>query len=235
MTRNICKDTRWRELTDRYANDLQAFAVDVLGMELTQQQIELYEAVLVPGSRVSLASNIDPVSRDDVSPLAPIALWNLLCRPASLTTVAIPLGGVLLCSERYAALAKSVDGPAAWVREYLQIAGTEICLAGPDGGRVVFLAANRHQPQNLAGFSGPRHLWLLEGASDFADICHEVIGATLRAERDSRLVLHARQGRFGSFVNLTRNELSKASGGRWDVITIDSPDTSKQPAKAQFR
>lgn len=53
---SLLTDTRYPAFVERYAFDALRFAVEVIGLEPTWQQVELFNGVSVPGARVSVSS-----------------------------------------------------------------------------------------------------------------------------------------------------------------------------------
>lgn len=230
--RLIQEDERWPAFVRRYASDLGAFAREVCGIKVDSQLARVYGLVEKPGCRVSIASDVNPLEHGTISPMAPIALWNLLCRPDSMTMVAIPFGDVLRCCQQYGELVKGIEGPAAWVREYLTTTMTNIYLdCRFSGGQIRFAAASESHPETFAGVAhGPGLLWLMESAHEIPHDCFGVAGGTL-TDQNSRMVLLANSKAVGGwYVNATRNELSKRRGGYWDAVSVFL-EPGKQSAK----
>ncbi|MDF2792308.1 MAG: hypothetical protein K0S85_61 [Pseudomonas orientalis] len=231
--RPIQEDERWPAFARRYANNLADFAREVCGVEVDKELARAFECVGLPGCRVSISSDRNPMEMGVVSPLAPIALWRLLCRPDSLTMVAVPFGDTVRCCEQYGELSKNNAGAHAWVVEYLSITVSAIKLRQQcrfSGGGIRFVAASEHHPEHLAGFCGRGDrdmLWLMENASFIPAACYQVALAGC-----DNMVLHALSGRLGSFVQGTRTRLSKAAGGPWEVVDLDGCESRKQPPKA---
>lgn len=231
--RLIQEDERWPAFARRYANNLADFAREVCGVEVDKELARAFECVGLPGCRVSISSDRNPMEMGVVSPLAPIALWRLLCRPDSLTMVAVPFGDTVRCCEQYGELSKNIAGAHAWVVEYLSITVSAIKLRQQcrfSGGGIQFVAASERHPEHLAGVcgrGGRDMLWLMENASFITTACYRVALAGC-----DDMVLHALRGRPGSFVHGTRTSLSKAAGGHWDVIDLNSSESRKHLLKA---
>jgi hypothetical protein len=217
----LYEDARWPAFIARYANDLNAFAADVLGMELTPALAHAYSLASRPGCRVSIATDIDLNGQHAISPMAPIAIWRLLCRPESRTLVAIPFGGGRTRKQQYVRLLTwMVGGEHSWLRAYISVDATQIHLRRQHtGAKILFLCADQRSPENLAGFYGGHICWLMEDAHDIPDACFSVALAAMTDPGASMLLTHEPWRELG-FAAATRGKLSKDQGGQWDVCAL---------------
>ncbi|QIB08997.1 hypothetical protein GZ982_30070 (plasmid) [Pseudomonas fluorescens] len=239
MNRLIQEDERWPAFARRYANNLADFAREVCGVEVDKGLARAFECVGLPGCRVSIASDRNPMEMGVVSPLAPIALWRLLCRPDSLTMVAVPFGDMLRCCEQYGKLAKNIVGPHAWLLDYLRITIRSIRLNQQEqysGRGVLFMAASEHYPERMAGFCGHDVMWLMEDANAMAAVSFQVAREGLACCGDGGMVLHAGRGLRKGFFRDTQTTGSScwASGGHWDSFVLNATHECKPSLKVRL-
>jgi hypothetical protein len=227
-TAPLYEDARWPAFIARYANDLCAFAADVLGMEVTPALARTYCLASLPGCRVSIATDIDLHGVDAISPMAPIAIWRLLCRPESRTLVTIPFGGGRARKQQYVRLLTwIVEGEHSWLRAYISVDATQIHLRRRHtGAKILFLCADQRSPENLAGFCWDHMCWLMEDAEDIPDVCFGVAGGSM-TDPGAGMVLTNKPWRQSGYAALTRGRLSKSQGGSWDVCTLESTQSQQ--------
>jgi len=234
----IQDDERWPAFVRRYANDLAAFAGEVCGMEVDSQLAQAFESAQLPGCRVSMASDLHPMERGVISPLAPIALWRLLCRPESLTIVAVPFGDMLRCCERYSGLVKRFVGANSWALEYLRLSSSTMMLKQQgrlSGAGVRFMAASEHYPERMAGFCGRDVMWLMEEASAMAAVSFQVAREGLTCCDTGGMVLHSGRGMRRGFFRDTQTTLScRASGGHWDAFVLNATQERKPSLRVRL-
>lgn len=222
------EDARWPAFIARYANDLCAFAADVLAMEVTPALARVYTLASLPGCRVSISTDIDLHGRDAISPMAPIALWRLLCCPESRTLVTTPFGGGRARKQQYERLlAWMADGAHSWLRAYITVDATQIHLRRQYmGAKILFLCADARMPESLAGFCGDHVCWLMEDAHDIADACFNVAGAGMR-DPGTGMVLANKPWRESGWAAETRTKQSKDQGGQWDVCVLEGAQSGR--------
>lgn len=222
-TAPLYEDARWPAFIARYANDLSAFAADVLGMEVTPALARTYCLASLPGCRVSIATDIDLHGVDAISPMAPIAIWRLLCCPESRTLVTIPFGGGRARKQQYVRLLTWMAGGAhSWLRAYISVDATQIHLRREyTGAKILFLCADQRSPENLCGFYGGHICWLMEAAEDIPDACFSVALAAM-TDPGASMLLTNKPWRESGFAADTRGRLSRDQGGSWDVCTLES-------------
>ncbi|WP_219097598.1 hypothetical protein [Pseudomonas sp. UMAB-40] len=224
----LYEDARWPAFIARYANDLCAFAADVLGMEVTPELARTYCLASLPGCRVSIATDIDLHGCDAISPMAPIALWRLLCWPQSQTLVVTRFGRRRASKQQYERLLTwMVDGAHSWLRAYITVDATHIQLRRRYAGAgILFLCADQRSPESLAGHTGGHVCWLMEDAEDIPDVCFCVAGASM-TDPGASMVLTNKPWRESGYAALTRGKLSKDQGGPWDVCALEGTQSGR--------
>lgn len=234
--RLIQDDERWPAFVRRYANDLAAFAREVCGMEVDDSLVRAFDSVQIPDCRVSIASDLNAMERGVVSPLAPIALWRLLCRPDSHTLVAVPFGDMLRCCEQYSKVAKNIEGEHAWLVDYLRITLRSIRLRQQEQWcGVLFFAASAHSPEHMAGFCGCDVMWLMEDAGAMPAVSFQVARGGLDQCNTGGMVLHAGRLRLKGFFRETQTTgCCWASGGHWKAFVLNATQHRKPSLKVRF-
>lgn len=224
----LYEDARWPAFIERYANDLCAFAADVLGMEVTPALARVYCLASLPGCRVSIATDIDLHGWDGISPMAPIAIWRLLCRPESRTLVAIPYRGGRARKQQYERLLTwMVEGTHSWLRAYISVKAHQIHLRRQSmGAKILFLCADPRRPESLAGFYGEHIFWLMEDAHDIPDACF-CVACSAMTDPGAGMVLTNKPWRESGYAADTRGRLSKNQGGVWDVCTLEGMQSGR--------
>lgn len=224
----LYEDARWPAFIERYANDLCAFAADVLGMEVTPALAHVYSLASRPGCRVSVATDIDLHGWDGISPMAPIAIWRLLCRPESQTLVVIPHGAGRARKQQYVRLLTwMVEGSHSWLRAYVSVDAHQIHLRRQSmGAKIRFLCADARMPEALAGFYGEHVCWLMEEGHDIPDACF-VMACAHMTDPGNGMVITNRPWRESGYAAATRGKLSKDQGGPWDVCTLEGVQSGR--------
>lgn len=234
----LYKDWRWSAFVERYSNDLQAFATEVCGLELAPALASAYAIAIQPGSRVSMSSDLRTQNMAAISPLAPIAIWRLLFRPASITMVAIPYGLMRHRRNEYQDVLRAICSSAfGWLSNYIK-GDREVIHLGDryKGPAIMFRSASANCPEALAGVWGDDLFWLMEDAHDMPDACFAVACGSLTDYRNCMaLSAHtgaARNDADQRFLLETRTDRSKEQGGYWDVVDIEGPAVVQSHAKS---
>jgi len=209
------QNPRWPDFMRRYAQDLCAFARDVCGVELTPKIAQAYAASEVPGCRVAVTGSLDYLHDDDqaISPLAPVALWHLFCRPSSAINVVLPPGGIRR-RRQYRALLKAIAaGPYGWLCDVLDVRADEIRVLGANHWRIRFITAGA--PEVLAGYMDKDLLWLVEDAHALPDHCFEVMGGACYGQSSGRLVM------LSHFLASTGFAARARTSTNWNAFTLE--------------
>lgn len=163
----IKHDPRWLDLLARYSTDLPAFVREVCGIPCNPSLTAAYQDLSRPTARVSIGGELEDLLEDGaISPMAPVALWHLLCRPMSTTVVVLPAIGNRRRKAQYRELvAKVAAGRYGWVIDYLVWRGHDLSVRDYRNWMVTLRAPIA--PEALAGQCSPGLLWLLEDAHAF--------------------------------------------------------------------
>lgn len=219
----LWQDARYIPFVNRYAFDLLRFAVEVVGMVPTAQQIELLNAVAPAGSRTTVRSGHGSGKSRS---LAVIALWHLLCYPKSNTTITAPK----IEQVRKVAWKEMADvldlirqkGGQPWVADYVEFKDQLIFIKGFK--KTWFIDAKtapRGSPENLAGMHRDWYLLIADEASGIPDENFSVLTGALTDARNRMLMLSQPTRPAGFFYD-SHNKLAKHNGGVWTSLRFDS-------------
>lgn len=179
----LYEDSRWPQFKDQYGANLSAFAEDVCGIELEVGLPMIHSRMRKPGTCMVIS---DVINMRDAR-LAAVALWALLFHPRNEVVVIAPRVAIHKC--HWAIYKNAVSGSHQWLAEYLRISQAGVRTdAGYDGPRITFRTAINHSPENLAGLSGSRLLFLIEGAKSIGDSCMRVLSASLATPLASEVI-----------------------------------------------
>ncbi len=222
----IPDDPRYLSFSRRYAFDLFRFAVEVVGMVPTGQQVELLDSVAPAGSRTSVRSGHGSGKSRCI---AVIALWHLLCYPKSNTMITAPkIEQVRNISWKEMAdvldLIRSKGGQS-WIAEYVAFESERVFVKGFKQTWFIFAkTAPRGNPENLAGMHRDWYLIIADEASGIPDANYTVMTGALTDARN-RMLLLSQPTRPSGFFYDTHHKLSRHNGGVWNSIHMDSTDS----------
>lgn len=171
----IDKDPSYASFAARYADDVVAFAEEVLGLDLTPSQAEILRSAAVPGTRIGLTTHGE--SQDYLLPQ--VALHRLFFRPRAVTSVACP-SEVLPEGDPYRRLVLTAStGPLGWVRPYLKLTGSSIRIVHSAGQSSVEFVPMRTGGPEEAVRPGPDHMWFIPDAGKIPARAFQYIAAGL--------------------------------------------------------
>lgn len=222
----LLNDPRYLPFGKRYAFDVVRFAVEVCGMVVTHQQVELMQAVVAPGCRVSVRSGH---GTGKTRSAAVITLWHLLCYPKSNTLITAPKVEQVR-SGLWKEVADVLDdmrtkGKQPWVAAYVALEAERIYVKGFKlQWNVTAKTAPRGSPENLAGMHRLWYLVIADEASGIPDPNFTVLTGALTDARNRMLLLSQPTRASGFFYN-THHALSVRQGGVWEAIRMDSSNS----------
>lgn len=222
---DITSDPRYDEFVRLYAFDLARFALDVIGVDPTWQQADLFEAAVEPGARVSVSSGH---GTGKTSAAAIIALWHLVCFINSNTFFSAPKIDTLrqgIWKEFSDCHVRIKRGMHAWIADYVVIETEKVYIAGHKlSWFCAARTAPRGSPESLAGTHRDWLLWFIDEASGVPDANFGVIGGSLTDSRN-RMILASQPTRPSGFFYDTHHRLSKANGGQWTALVFNSEES----------
>jgi len=222
----LIDDPRYVKFAARYAFSLKRFAAEVVGMHSTGQQNELFDSVSPPGSRTTVRSGHGSGKSRSI---AVMALWHLLCYPKSNTMLTAPkieqVRNIAWKEINDVLDLMRTKGGHRWIVDYVTIEAERVYVKNFKQTWFVFAkTAPRGNPENLAGMHRDWYLVIADEASGIPDPNYSVMTGALTDARN-RMVLLSQPTRPSGFFYDTHNALSRASGGVWNSIRMDSRDS----------
>lgn len=217
------EDERWMPFCARYAPAIDRFAIEVMGVNPTPQQFELYMEVAPSRSRVSVASGH---GTGKTTAIAAIVLWHMLCFPQSITLLTANDMDQLkatLWKEIGLAVEKLRKGPHGWLYPYIDIlANASMRIRGfEDTWFVESKTANEKTANKMAGRHGE---WLMI-IGDEASTLPDTVLTTLRGaltETHNRMLLTSQPTKNSGFFWRTQHEWARTNGGLWANLVFSS-------------
>lgn len=237
MTKRVLlpEDPRWKPFCERYAGNIERFAIEVVGVIPSDQQMELFASVSPSRSRTSVASGH---GTGKTAGIAIIVLWHQLCYPMSITLLtandmdqlkATVWKEVGISHERIR------RGRHGWIAEHLEILADASCRI--KGFEPVWFTESKTANEKTANKMAGRHgEWLLvigDEASTLPDAVLTTLSGAL-TEQHNRMLLTSQFTRNAGFFYRTQNELSIGNGGEWNNLrfsSFDSPFVSDSSLK----
>lgn len=226
----LIQDPRWLPFVARYAHDLPRFAMEVCGLKVTWQQLELYRSVMGSGSRTSVSSGH---GTGKTLAISVIATWHLLCHysvqnKGSLVILTAPKIEQVrnLAWKEITALQERVrQGPQGWIADYYVVEAERVYIRGfKMTWFVTAKTAPRGSPENLAGFHGEWMLIIADEASGIPDPNYSTLTGALTDGRN-RMLLTSQPTRPAGFFYETHHGLSMAEGGVWNALVFNSEES----------
>lgn len=232
----LIQDPRWLPFVARYANDLPRFAMEVCGLKVTWQQLELYESVQGHGSRTSVSSGH---GTGKTLAISVISTWHLLCHysvqnKGSLVILTAPKIEQVrnLAWKEITALQERIrQGPQGWITDYYVVEAERVYVRGFKATWFVTAkTAPRGSPENLAGFHGEWMLIIADEASGIPDANYSTLTGALTDGRN-RMLLTSQPTRPAGFFYETHHKLSKGHfdhngiEGMWVALCFNSEES----------
>lgn len=221
------QDQRWVDFCRRFAHDPVRFAVEVLRITPTHQQIELFRSVAPSRSRTSVSSGHGTGKTSGTSVLV---LWHMICFFQSVTLITAND-----MDQMKATIWKEISTNVeriranknyAWLADHIEVlANATMRIKGFEKNWFVeSKTANAKTANKLAGRHGK---WLFIIADEASTIPDEVL-TTLRGaltEEHNRMLMNSQPTRNAGFFWRTHHDLCLANGGEWNNIVLSSMDS----------
>lgn len=230
--KDIFLDPRYRDFVRRYAADPLRFAIEVLGMKPSADQMRLLTAIRPKNAKVSVVSG---TATGKTAGFGWIVLWHLLAMP-----VAIVEGKVEIGSNTYIAapvvqqvadgiwkeIGDSVmamrQGPHAWIVDYFEVTRTRVYVHGyGDQWFVAQVALQRGKSVSIAGKHRYWQLIIIDEAAGASDDHMNVIEGTQTSPGNRTLMASQGVKNIGRFYD-SHHSLSVANGGSWVPLVFSS-------------
>lgn len=220
------EDPRWIHFCSNYSGSAERFAREVQGIEVSDQQVDLFASVSASRSRTSVSSGH---GTGKTTAIANIVLWHLLCYPMSVTLLTANDMDQLkatLWKEIGVALERIRRGLHGWIADHVEILANATCRVV--GFEQVWFVESKTANEKTANKMAGRHgEWLLIIGDEASTLPDNVVTTLTGAltEQHNRMLLTSQPTRNAGFFWRTHNELSTQNGGEWTALVFDSFDS----------
>jgi hypothetical protein len=212
----------WYAFRELYQTDIYAFATNVLNMDVTWQQEELFDTIRFGGSRTTVASGH---GTGKTRSMAVVALWHLLCFENSVTMFTAPQIQQLrnqTWKEIALCFTQMKNGAYSWLCDYVKILTEKVFIVGRGiEWHVLAKTAPKNAATNIAGQHGDNLLIWADEASGVENAVMETLMGAL-THKDNRMVLTSQPTKGSGFFYDTHHSLSYIAGGVWVNIIMNS-------------
>lgn len=228
----ILQDPRYGEFVERYAGDPLGFATHVVGVKPSEDQEQLFDAMVDPQAKVSVVSG---TGTGKTFSFAIIALWHMLCHPVGYYDGKIELGsntyigaptikqvGDGVWKEMSDARLAIANGEYAWLIDYFTIGKTRVSVRGYE--EQWFISQIAMKKGEAVGVAGKHRYWqliILDEAAGIPDEHFDVIDGTQTQGGNRTLMASQGVRNAGKFYESHHN-LCIESGGSWLPLRFSS-------------
>jgi len=228
----ILQDPRYFEFAKRYAADPLGFATHVVGVKPSEDQVQLFEAMLNPQAKVSVTDGYLTPPADG---FAIIALWHMLCHPVGYYDGKVELGsntyigaplvqqvGDGVWKEMSDARLSIANGQYAWLVDYFTIGKTRVTVRGYE--EQWFIAQIAMKKGEAVGVAGKHRFWqliIIDEAAGVPDEHFDVIDGT-QTQGGNRTLMASQGVRNAGRFYESHHNLSIAAGGSWLPLRFSS-------------
>lgn len=221
----LTADPRWENFCLAYAFDPTRFAIEVCGLQVTWQQIDLFDSLAPFGSRTTVSSGH---GTGKTRALATGALWHLLCYADSNTYLTAPKLATLQEGvwKELSTIKEHIEaGPHAWIADYFEIKAKKVYVKGASMRWFIMCrTAPRGSPEGMAGTHNNYLLWMADEASGIPDPNLKVISGALTDARN-RWIMCSQPTRSSGFFYETHHGLSAENNGPWNNMVMNSEES----------
>lgn len=223
---SIIDDTRWQTLVVAYRYNMIDAALDIFGMELSHQQIQIAESFQEVGSKTSVASGHG--TGKSMSSAVFLMLFVMLFENGR---------GILLANKvqqakkgvfKYIRQAwKFAIKRRPWLEEYFVCTDTEFyCIEGKGSWEIHIKGFRLGNEEALAGEHAPHLCWIVDEASGISDKAMGIVTGSL-TEVDNRILLLSQPTRPAGFFYDTHHGLAKSpeNPNGYTAITLNSEES----------
>lgn len=232
---DILVDPRYPEFVERYHADPERFAIEVCGMTPSADQSRLFDTLLDPRAKVSIASGTGTGKTAGISRLL---MWHLLCHPYAVVEGKVEIGsnayigapvitqvldGVMKeCADAKLAIAQ---GPHKWVLEYIAFTATRIYIHGyVEQWFIAAIALQRGKSSSIAGKHRYWQLIFIDEATGVSDDHMNVIEGT-QTSPGNRTIMASQGARSAGRHYDSHHSLGVENGGSWVPLVFSSEDS----------
>lgn len=223
----ILSDPKYKTFALRYWNDPLRFAIEVCGLKLSSQQIDLLKAVADPGSFTSVSSG-HGTGKSHIT--AAIVWWHLTVYPNSQVMItANNQEQIRTVLWKYLSVVwKEMQKNAPWLADYFDMSATRVFAKGYE--RTWFVFAKTARPGHEESLAGQHNRWYMVIADEASGISNKacgVITGALTDERNRMLMLSQPTRNTGYFYDshhsLAKNEQNPK--GFFTALRFNSEDS----------
>ena len=186
--KTLLHDPRYPLFYRRYTNDLVRYVCENSRHQPTWQQIELYEAIQVPGSRVAAASGH---GTGKSASLAWVIDWHVRCKPKSNGMLtATNIEQCRLAVWKYLdEVQEDMVARFPWQSGHVIKEAKRYYVKGhKDSWYFIPKTASKAKPENVAGQHNDNYIVLVDEASGVDDLIHGVLRGAL-THKNNRYVM----------------------------------------------
>ncbi len=231
-SRDLLADPRFMPFVGRYHADPLAFAVEVCGMQPSEDQERLFLELEPIDAKVSVVSG---TGTGKSSAYARIALWHLLAHPLALVDGKLEIGsntyiGAPVLKQVTESIWKEMrdahvaigNGPHAWLLDYFTITATRVAVNGyRDQWFISQVAMAPGEAISIAGKHRYYQLIIIDEAAGVSDAHYDVIDGTQTSPGNRTLLASQGARNAGRFYD-THHRLSRDKGGVWASLRFSS-------------
>lgn len=231
----ILADPRYGDFVERYAGDPLGFATHVVGVKPSEDQEELFDAMIDPQAKVSVVSG---TGTGKTFSFAIIALWHMLCHPVGYYDGKVELGsntyigaptikqvGDGVWKEMSDARLAIANGQYGWLVDYFTIAKTRVTVRGYE--EQWFISQIAMKKGEAVGVAGKHRYWqliILDEAAGIPDEHFDVIDGT-QTQGGNRTLMASQGVRNAGRFYESHHNLSIEAGGSWNPLRFSSENS----------
>lgn len=228
----ILEDPRYIDFVKRYSEDPLRFAVECTGFEPSNDQLQLFKAIVGHNAKVSVVSG---TGTGKTFAFARIALWHLLCFPVAQYDGKLEIGSnTYIGAPNIQQVADGVwkemedtkiaikNGPNAWIADYIDISKTKVSVKGYSSQW--FISQIAFQKGKSVGIAGKHRYWqliIIDEAAGVTDEHFNVIEGT-QTQAGNRILMASQGVRNAGHFYDSHHSLSKKNGGSWISLVFNS-------------
>lgn len=228
----ILEDPRYAGFVERYAGDPLGFATLVVGVKPSEDQEQLFDAMVNPQAKVSVVSG---TGTGKTFSFGIIALWHMLCHPVGYYDGKVELGsntyigaptikqvGDGVWKEMNDARLGIANGQYAWLIDYFTIGKTRVTVRGyEDQWFISQIAMKKGESVGVAGKHRYWQLIILDEAAGIPDDHFNVIDGT-QTQGGNRTLMASQGVRNAGRFYESHHNLSIEAGGSWLPLRFSS-------------
>jgi hypothetical protein len=231
----ILQDPRYAAFVERYSGDPLGFATHVVGVKPSEDQEDLFNAMVDPQAKVSVVSG---TGTGKTFSFSIVALWHMICHPVGYYDGKIELGsntyigaptikqvGDGVWKEMSDARLAIANGEYSWLIDYFTIGKTRVTVRGYEDQW--FISQIAMKKGEAVGVAGKHRFWqlvILDEAAGIPDEHFNVIDGT-QTQGGNRTLMASQGVRNAGRFYESHHNLSIAAGGSWLPLRFSSENS----------